>query len=401
MESIKTIFKIGIGPSSSHTMGPAFAAQIVRDRHPDADEFEITLFNSLALTGEGHLTDFAISKILNPEKTSFKRIINNNLHPNHILFKVNVGGERIAKYEFNSVGGGDIEEVGIETTKPKIVYPHTTFNEIRDYCKENNLTLYQYIIKHEDETLLPYLNEVYDAMVASIHRGLKTSGVLPGPLKVERRAPLLANPRMKREPDEIKENRLVSAYAFAVNEENAAGGVIVTAPTAGACGVLPAVLYYMNQKYEFLTRDRVLEGLAVAGLIGLIIRKNATISGAVGGCQAEVGSATAMAAAAHAAMFRLPIDQIENAAEIALEHSLGLTCDPVDGYVQIPCIERNAVGAMRAINACGLAIVLTESSKIKFDTVVKTMYQTGLDMDIKYKETARGGLAYFYRKKED
>jgi L-serine dehydratase len=157
----------------------------------------------------------------------------------------------------------------------------------------------------------------------------------------------------------------------------------------------------MDQKYDFITRERVLEGLAVAGLIGLIIRKNATISGAVGGCQAEVGSATAMAAAAHAAMFRLPIDQIENAAEIALEHSLGLTCDPVDGYVQIPCIERNAVGAMRAINACGLAIVLTESSKIKFDTVVKTMYQTGLDMDIKYKETARGGLAYFYRKKED
>ncbi|MGI6787581.1 MAG: L-serine ammonia-lyase, iron-sulfur-dependent, subunit alpha [Acholeplasmataceae bacterium] len=401
MESVKTIFKIGIGPSSSHTMGPAFAAQIVLDRHPDADQFEITLFNSLALTGEGHLTDFAISKILDPDKTSFKRIINNNLHPNHILFKAIVDGERIAKYEFNSVGGGDIEEVGVEVTEPKIVYPHSTFNEIRDYCKANNLTLYQYIIQHEDEELLPYLNEVYEAMIDSIKRGLKTTGVLPGPLGVKRRAPLLAKPRMKKEPNEIKENRLVSAYAFAVNEENAAGGIIVTAPTCGACGVLPAVLYYMDQKYDFITRERVLEGLAVAGLIGLIIRKNATISGAVGGCQAEVGSATAMAAAAHAAMFRLPIDQIENAAEIALEHSLGLTCDPVDGYVQIPCIERNAVGAMRAINACGLAIVLTESSKIKFDTVVKTMYQTGLDMDIKYKETARGGLAYFYRKKED
>lgn len=401
MESIKTIFKIGIGPSSSHTMGPAFAAEEVLKRHPDADSFEITLFNSLALTGEGHLTDLAISKILDPEKTSFKRIINNNLHPNHILFKVNKGGERIAKYEFNSVGGGDIEEIGDKPVVQKIIYPHTTFNEIRDYCKANNLTLYEYIIKHEDKDLLPYLDKVYDAMVAAIHRGLETKGVLPGPLGVKRRAPILANPRMKNEPDEIKENRLVSAYAFAVNEENAAGGVIVTAPTCGACGVLPAVLYYIHHKYSFMTRARVLEGLAVAGLIGLIIRTNATISGAVGGCQAEVGSATAMAAAAHAAMFRLPIDQIENAAEIALEHSLGLTCDPVDGYVQIPCIERNAVAALRAINACGLAIVLSESSKITFDTVVKTMYQTGLDMDIKYKETARGGLAYFYRKKED
>lgn len=270
---------------------------------------------------------------------------------------------------------------------------------LKIFVKKKNITLYEYIIMHEgSDELLPYLNEVYEAMVASIKRGLKTKGTLPGPLKVQRRAPLLAKPGMKNEPNEIKENRLVSAYAFAVNEENAAGGLIVTSPTCGAAGVLPSVLYYMDQKYDFLTRDRVLEGLAVAGLFGMLIRTNASISGAVAGCQAEVGSATAMAAAAHAAMFRLPIDQIEYAAEIGLEHSLGLTCDPVDGYVQIPCIERNAVGAMRAINACGLAMVLTESSKITFDMVVETMYQTGLDMDIKYKETARGGLAHFYRK---
>lgn len=399
MQSIKTLYKIGVGPSSSHTMGPAFAAERVKERHPNADAYEITLFNSLALTGEGHLTDFAIGKVLDPQKTSFKRIINNQIHPNHILFKVIENGDRVAKYEFNSIGGGDIEELGVEVEPPKQIYPYTKFDDIKAFCKEKNITLYEYIIMHEgSDELLPYLNEVYEAMVASIKRGLKTKGTLPGPLKVQRRAPLLAKPRMKNEPNEIKENRLVSAYAFAVNEENAAGGLIVTSPTCGAAGVLPSVLYYMDQKYDFLTRDRVLEGLAVAGLFGMLIRTNASISGAVAGCQAEVGSATAMAAAAHAAMFRLPIDQIEYAAEIGLEHSLGLTCDPVDGYVQIPCIERNAVGAMRAINACGLAMVLTESSKITFDMVVETMYQTGLDMDIKYKETARGGLAHFYRK---
>lgn len=398
MTSIKTLFKIGVGPSSSHTMGPALAAEIVKKRHPDADFFEITLFNSLALTGEGHLTDFAIGKALDPDKTSFKRIINNHLHPNHISFKVIKKDEKIAKYEFNSIGGGDIEEIGVEQPPQKVVYPHSKFDDIRTYCIEKNISLYEYIIKHEGLEVLEYLDTVYEAMLSSIQRGLKTEGVLPGPLQVKRRAPLLANPKMKNEPAEIRENRLVSAFAFAVNEENAAGGLIVTAPTCGACGILPSVLYYMDQKYDFITRARVLEGLAVAGLIGVLIRKNATISGAIGGCQAEVGSASAMAAAAHAAMFRLPIGQIEAAAEIALEHSLGLTCDPVDGYVQIPCIERNAVGAMRAINACGLAMVLTDSHKITFDMVVDTMYQTGLDMDIKYKETARGGLAHFYRK---
>ena len=198
MQSIKTLYKIGIGPSSSHTMGPAFAAERVKERHPNADAYEITLFNSLALTGEGHLTDFAIGKVLDPQKTSFKRIINNQLHPNHILFKVIENGDRVAKYEFNSIGGGDIEELGVEVESPKQIYPHTKFDDIKDFCKEKNITLYEYIIMHEgSDELLPYLNEVYEAMVASIKRGLKTKGTLPGPLKVQRRAPLLAKPRMK------------------------------------------------------------------------------------------------------------------------------------------------------------------------------------------------------------
>jgi L-serine dehydratase len=200
---------------------------------------------------------------------------------------------------------------------------------------------------------------------------------------------------------EITENRLVSAYAFAVSEENASGGIIVTAPTCGACGVLPAVLYYMHEKHEVVSKERVINGLAVAGLIGNLIKHNASISGAVAGCQAEIGSACAMAAAAHATLFNLSMDQVEYAAEIAIEHHLGLTCDPINGYVQIPCIERNAVAALRAIDACGLAYFLTDSRKISFDMVVQTMYQTGLDMHTSYKETSMGGLAKYYEEDDD
>jgi L-serine dehydratase len=236
-------------------------------------------------------------------------------------------------------------------------------------------------------------------MKDSIKRGLVTTGILPGSLGVERKAKTLFTQKLKNEAPEITESRLVSAYAFAVSEENASGGTIVTAPTCGASGVLPAVLYYMHHKHAFIDENRIIQALAVAGLMGNLIKKNATLSGAVGGCQAEIGTATSMAAAAHATLFKLTIDQVEYAAEIAMEHNLGLTCDPVDGYVQIPCIERNAVAALRAINSCGLAFFLSYTRKVSFDTVVETMYQTGLDMNEKYRETAEGGLAYFFNKK--
>lgn len=398
MQSIKTLYKIGVGPSSSHTMGPAEAAKIVLKRHPDADVFWVTLFNSLALTGEGHLTDLSIERILKGKRVEFKREVNPEYHPNLIRFSARKeDGSELGFYQFQSIGGGDIHELGTKRTEAPSIYPHTKFEEIKKYCKKEEITLYEYILRFEDKDFPNFLEKVYSTMEQAIERGLSKKGVLPGPLKVQRKAPMLLEPSMKNEPPEIEENRLVSAYAFAVSEENASGGLVVTAPTCGASGVVPAVLYYMVRRHKMIDRKRVLEGLAVAGLFGVIIRENASISGAVAGCQAEIGSATAMAAAAHATLFKLSIDQVEYAAEVALEHSLGLTCDPVGGYVQIPCIERNAVGALRAINACGLSFVISDTQKIPFDTVVETMYQTGLDMDEKYKETACGGLAYFYR----
>ncbi|NLK12352.1 MAG: serine dehydratase, partial [Candidatus Phytoplasma sp.] len=254
---------------------------------------------------------------------------------------------------------------------------------------------YQYVKEVEGEEIDDFLQEVWHAMEQSVLNGLKTTGILPGPLKVKRKANDLITKRLKNEVSEITENRLISAYAFAVNEENASGGQIVTAPTCGACGVLPAVLYYMKERHRF-KEQKIIEALATAGIFGNLIKHNASISGAEAGCQAEIGSACSMAAVAHASLFNLDIDKQEYAAEIAMEHHLGLTCDPVNGYVQIPCIERNAVAALRAVDACGLAFFLSDSRKISFDVVVKTMYQTGLDMHHHYKETSEGGLAKFY-----
>lgn len=398
MESLKQLYKIGFGPSSSHTMGPSKAAEIAKESC-DCDFFEVTIYNSLALTGKGHLTEFGIERTLSPIKYEIKTQLNKEKHPNYLHFKGYKDGKLIYSQGFKSVGGGDIKKEE-EETRPKVeVYPHNKFDEIKKYCQTENITLFEYIKKFEGPEIIDYLKEVWMVMKDSIKRGLNTTGILPGPLEVQRKAKMLYSNKLKNESSEITESRLVSAYAFAVSEENAAGGTIVTAPTCGASGVLPAVLYYMSHKHDFIDENRVIEALAVAGLIGNLIKKNATLSGAVGGCQAEIGSATSMAAAAHATLFKLSIEQVEYAAEIAMEHNLGLTCDPVNGYVQIPCIERNAVAALRAINACGLAFFLSDTRKVSFDMVVETMYQTGLDMNEKYRETAEGGLAYFFNKK--
>jgi L-serine dehydratase len=281
------------------------------------------------------------------------------------------------------------------------IYPHTNFKDIKKYCKSKHISLADYVFEVEGEGFKDFLNDIWEAMRMSIVRGISTHGVLPGPLKLKRKAPELYSKIINNEVPEIFENRLVSSYAFAVSEENAAGGIIVTAPTCGACGVLPALLYYMHEKHSVVNQERIIRGLAVAGLIGNLIKHNASISGAVAGCQAEIGSACAMAAAAHATLFNLNMDQIEYAAEIAIEHHLGLTCDPINGYVQIPCIERNAVAALRAIDACGLAYFLTDSRKISLDMVIKTMYQTGLDMHTSYKETSQGGLAFHFKEEDD
>ncbi len=400
MQSLRQLFKIGYGPSSSHTMGPARAIIEVRKRHQDATHLAVCLFNSLALTGHGHLTIECIQDASFPLSVEVSNKLDPTKHPNTLQIFVYKGETLCTDYEVYSVGGGDIVFKNEDVEFPHI-YPHQSFKAIKQYCKSEGISLAEYVFRFEDKDIKTYLQQVYLVMQEAINRGVSTAGVLPGPLKVERKAPYLYNKIIVNEPPEIKESRLVSSYAFAVSEENASGGIIVTAPTCGACGVLPSVLYYMAEKYSFITKERIINALAVAGLIGNLIKTNASISGAVCGCQAEIGSACSMAAAAHATLLKLNMDQVEYASEIGLEHHLGLTCDPVNGFVQIPCIERNAVAALRAIDACGLAYFLSNSRKVSFDVVVKTMYQTGLDMNESYKETAKGGLAVNYVEEDD
>jgi len=381
-------------------MGPAKAVKIIKDQVPDLDYYEITLYNSLALTGKGHLTEEAIKESLSPCQVTFLTSIDVHKHPNTLMIRGFKENHLIIEKEVQSVGGGRVIFVGEEEKEPSI-YPLNTFKEIKNYCRTHHMTLADYVYLIEGEGFDEFLESIWETMKTSIINGISTRGTLPGPLKMKRKAPDLYSRDAEQEVPEITENRLVSSYAFAVSEENASGGIIVTAPTCGACGVLPSVLYYMHEKHQVVTKERILRGLAVAGLIGNLIKHNASISGAVAGCQAEIGSACAMAAAAHATLFNLSMDQVEYAAEIAIEHHLGLTCDPVNGYVQIPCIERNAVAALRAIDACGLAYFLTDSRKISFDMVVQTMYQTGLDMHSSYKETSQGGLAQYYKEDDD
>ena len=317
------------------------------------------------------------------------------MHPNTLEFTAFRGGKEYARRAYYSIGGGEIRTDGEEGEKPAAVYAEKNFSEIAAICKARNIRLSTYVFEHEGEEVKAFLLNVWKTMQNAIHEGLSKTGLLPGGLEVERKAQFLYNRRHIDESPQTKENRLVCSYAFAVSEQNADCGVIVTAPTCGSCGVLPAVLKYMQEKNQFSDED-VVRALAVAGLIGNIVRTNASISGAECGCQAEVGTACSMAAAALGELFEMGIDQIEYAAEVAMEHHLGLTCDPVCGLVQIPCIERNAVAAMRAINALSLANFLYASRKVSFDVVVETMYQTGRDLSHLYRETSEGGLAKLY-----
>lgn len=318
-------------------------------------------------------------------------------HPNTMdLFAIDINGRIIDSWRVYSVGGGAIEVEGEKSFEPKDVYPHHTFEQIREYCDKEEISVPQYVERFEGSEIREYLSNIWDAMKNAIKQGLKASGVLPGGLNTERRAKILYQQRHIDETPQTKENRLVCAYAFAVSEQNAAGEIIVTAPTCGSCGILPAVLRYEQELHGF-SNDDIINALCTAGIIGNIVKTNASISGAECGCQAECGTACSMAAAALAELFGMDFDQIEYSAEVAMEHHLGLTCDPVDGLVQIPCIERNAVAAMRAINAVSLANFLTTSRQISFDAVVETMYQTGKDINVRYRETSGGGLAKSYR----
>ena len=400
MKSIKTLFKTGYGPSSSHTMGPAFAALQFSNSFPDADRITVKLYGSLAKTGKGHGTDRAIKETICCENIEIIFDVNtqNIKHPNTLEFTAFKNGNELGKKRYYSVGGGEIRSDNSEELTPQQVYIHKNFGEIAKYCKANNLRLSDYVFKYEDADIKQFLLNVWNTMQNAIYEGLSKTGTIPGGIDVERKAQFLYNQKHIDESPQTKENRLVCAYAFAVSEQNADCGIIVTAPTCGSCGVVPAVLKYMQDKNGFSDND-IIRALAVAGLMGNIVSTNASISGAECGCQAEIGTACSMAAAALGELFEMGIDQIEYAAEVAMEHHLGLTCDPVCGLVQIPCIERNAVAAMRAINALSLANFLYGSRKVSFDVVVETMYQTGKDLSHLYRETSEGGLAKLYSNK--
>ena len=395
MRSIRSVYKIGHGPSSSHTVGPYRAAKLFGSRYPEAERYRVTLYGSLAFTGEGHGTGKAIASGLPGAELRFDRGAADLPHPNTMLFEAFRGGERIGHARVFSIGGGSIRVEGESSDEERQVYPQQNFTEILETCRAEGIDLAVFTQWMEGDTLRADLRTVWEAMQASVERGLAAEGVLPGGLEVARKAKTLYEKRCYNESADVTMNRLIAAYAYAVSEENADEHIVVTAPTCGSCGVLPAALYYMQHDRGF-PEDEILDALAVAGLIGNVIRTNASISGAECGCQAEIGSACSMTAGALAALHGLNIDQIEYAAEIAMEHNLGLTCDPVGGLVQIPCIERNAVAAMRAWTSVNLSRFLYTTRKISFDDVVATMYRTGLDMDEKYRETSHGGLAQLY-----
>ena len=404
MKSIRDVYKIGKGPSSSHTMGPARAMEIFVSENADADAYRVVLFGSLADTGKGHGTDHAIKMVAGekPCEIVFNTTDRDLPHENTMdIYAIRGGTVDEKPMRVMSIGGGDIRIEGRDASKgAPDVYPESTFTEISNICKSQGIRISEYVYMREGKDIEQFLFEVWLVMQNAVHEGLTTSGILPGGLGVERKAQQLYNQRHIDEREVTRENRIVCSYAYAISEQNADNGTIVTAPTCGACAVLPSVLLYMQRKHNFPDK-KILEALAVAGLIGTIVKTNASVSGAECGCQAEIGTACSMAAAALAELFEMGIDQIEYAAEIAFEHHLGLTCDPICGLVQIPCIERNAVAAMRAINAVNLANFLSGSRKISLDMVIETMYETGKDLSHLYRETSAGGLAKLYMKKEE
>ena len=401
MKSIRDIYKIGKGPSSSHTMGPERAARIFLQEHPDAEAYRVLLYGSLSKTGLGHGTDRVLREVLGEDRTEIVFVKEDPAdikHPNTLDFFATVGGAEVGPMRVQSVGGGDIVIEGREAALDEDeVYPENSFAEIAQFCKWRGLRLWEYVELSEGPEIWTYLAKVWKTMRWAIADGLSTTGILPGGLNLERKAKILYEQVSKNQLLQVRETRTICAYAFAVSEQNADNGTIVTAPTCGSCGIVPAVLRYM-QEYHGYSDEQILHALATAGIIGNLIKRNASISGAECGCQAEVGAACSMAAAALAELNNMSIEQIEYAAEIALEHHLGLTCDPICGLVQIPCIERNAVAAMRAMNALNLAWFLYGTRNISFDMVVKTMYQTGINIAHAFRETSEGGLARLYRR---
>ena len=401
METIKKIYKIGYGPSSSHTMGPNRAAEIFASRTKGASRYKVTLYGSLAATGKGHHTDLAISRGLSPKDVEivWKPDVVMPFHPNGMLFEsLDEQGATVDKWLVYSIGGGYLAdeegEVPMGITPEGEVYKHNTMKDIMEYIDREGLSFWEYVERCEDGSVWFYLEEMWNQMQETIEEGLQDDRVIAGGLHLRSKAHQYFIRASAFKPS-LQSRALVIAYALATSEQNACGGRIVTAPTCGSSGVLPAVLYHLKKNHGFSDRE-ILRAMATAALFANVIKTNASISGAEVGCQGEVGVACAMAAAAANQLFGGSPAQIEYAAEMALEHHLGMTCDPVCGLVQIPCIERNAYAAARALDANIYSTFTDGHHRVSFDKVVATMKQTGKDLPSLYKETSQGGLALDY-----
>ncbi|HEY9075711.1 MAG TPA: L-serine ammonia-lyase, iron-sulfur-dependent, subunit alpha [Anaerolineaceae bacterium] len=397
MESLKNLYRIGHGPSSSHTMGPRRAAEFFRAQQPQAAAYRVTLYGSLAATGRGHMTDKTLVEALSPKPVSILWEAETELpyHPNGMRFEALAeDGSSQAEWVVFSVGGGALQSEGQELNEPQ-VYPLTTMKDILKYCTQTGLSFWEYVEQNEGQSIWEHLEQVQQVMFAAIERGLRAEGVLPGGLGLGRKAWTIYR-KTQLGGSGVLQKGYLAAYALAVAEENATGGLIVTAPTCGSCGVLPATIRHI-QDHLLCPPESILRALATAGLIGNLVKTNGSISGAEVGCQGEIGTACAMAAAAATQLMGGTIRQIEYAAEMGLEHHLGLTCDPVDGLVQIPCIERNVFAAARAVDSAIYAMFSDGSHRVSLDEVISVMQQTGTDLPSLYRETASGGLAKAYR----
>ncbi len=396
MKTLKELLRIGFGPSSSHTMGPHFASEIFLKRYPEAARFEVALYGSLAATGKGHLTDKAILDVLQSDTHPVDIVWNNHIflpyHPNGMKFTAfDADEQKMGEWTVYSVGGGALEEEGEPQYKSEDIYDMGHISDILEWCQVNGRTYWEYVEKCEGKEIWEYLAKVWHTMRESVERGIEAEGVLPGPLNLQRKAAAF-HIKASGYTASLHSRGLTYSYALAVSEENAAGGKIVTAPTCGSCGVIPAVLYHLWKSRDF-SEIRILRALATAGLFGNVAKHSASISGAEAGCQAEVGVACAMAAAAATQLFGGSVAQIEYAAEMALEHHLGMTCDPVCGMVQIPCIERNAYAAARALD-CNIYSTFSDGiHTVSYDRILSVMMQTGRDLPSIYRETSLGGLA--------
>jgi L-serine dehydratase len=393
MESLHELYRIGCGPSSSHALGPQAAAVEFRQRHPTATSMEVTLLGSLAATGKGHGTDrvlkqafsgLAVRLLWHPEEV-------HPFHPNGLLLRAfDADLVELGQWQVFSVGGGALRTPG--QPPPPQVYAQRSMAEVLSWCADHAAPWAQLVRVSEGPGFEDFLADIWRAMRACVERGLQGAGELPGGLGLQRKAASFA----ARARVDQRRGTWLSAFALATMEENAVGGEVVTAPTCGACGVLPAVLCWLQDSYH-LPDSTIYEALATAGLVGNLVKQNGSISGAEVGCQGEVGTACAMAAAAACAVLGGTPGQCEYAAEMALEHHLGLTCDPILGLVQAPCIERNAFAATRAVDCADYALAGDGGHRISFDEVVEALVQTGRDLGTPYRETATGGLARVHR----